>query len=73
MQYLFLNGSFLVPINNYYIVIMACLFRVTGNPKWSALSDFFVADRSYQVPKIIERTPAPGLGYSVPSHQSEIT
>jgi hypothetical protein len=73
MQYLFLNGSFLVPINNYYIVIMACLFRVTGNPKWSALSDFFVADRSYHVPKIIERTPAPSLGYSVPSHQSEST
>ena len=73
MHYLFLNGSFLVPINNYYIIVMACLFRVTGNPKWSALSDSFTADRSYHVPKIIQRTPVPGQGYSLQSHQSEKT
>lgn len=73
MQYLFLNGSFLVPINNYYVVILAGLFRVTGDPKWSTLSSFLSAERSYDVPKIIDRTPMPSLGYSVRAHQSEKT
>ncbi|MDE0879241.1 MAG: hypothetical protein OSB00_11355, partial [Sphingomonas bacterium] len=38
MQYLWLNGSFLVPINNVYLVLICSIFRVTGTEPWAIVA-----------------------------------
>ncbi|WP_133496070.1 hypothetical protein [Stakelama pacifica] len=39
MQYLFLNGSFLVPINNFYIMMLCSLISVRGRPRWTTFGN----------------------------------